>query len=129
MGNVTARNLRATMTDIFFEWASVYFHEESENCNVCVSREQALQDFMKSTGQGKWTMNKFSKAIKAFAKYTDYVICLNPEELQNSSGRIVRKVNNKSTEMIYLQTKPYLTETTTAHTPEVEPVQKSDLPF
>ena len=129
MGNVTARNLRATMTDIFFEWASVYFNEESENCDLCISREQALQDFMKSTGQGKWTMNKFSKAIKAFAKYTDYVICLNPDELKNSSGRIVRKVNNKSTEMIYLQTKAYLTETTTAHTQEVEPTPKSDLPF
>lgn len=105
MGNVKARNLRAVMTDVFFDWAQVYFYEDSENCNNCISRDKALQDFGNSTGQKKWTMNKFSKAIKAFCNLTEYVLCLNPVELQNAQGRIIRKVDGKSTEMLYIQTK------------------------
>jgi hypothetical protein len=105
MGNVRARTLRSIMTDVFFDWAQVYFSQGSENCDNCISRDKALLDFSNSTRQQKWTMNKFSKAIKAFCNLSDYVICLNPVEYQNTQGRIIRKVENKSTEMLYVQTK------------------------
>jgi hypothetical protein len=108
MGNVIARNLRAVMTDMFLDWAQVYFHADSENCNKAISRDQAMTDFANTTKQQKWMTPKFSKALKAFCRYTDYVMCLNPEELKNSSGRIIRKVAGKSTEMIYVQTRETL---------------------
>lgn len=53
----------------------------------------------------KRTTNKFTKALKAFCVYNNYVF--NPKALQNSQGRIVRKdKDNVAKDMIYIQTKP-----------------------
>lgn len=49
-------------------------------------------------------MNRFSKAIKAFANINPQISELNPKELRNNSGRIIRKIDGKATEMIYLRT-------------------------
>lgn len=105
MENVTARTLRSEMTDIFFDWAQVYFSPESENCNTLKPKTEALKAFGDDTKNMKWTMNKFSKALKAYCRYADYIIDLNPKELCNTSGRIIRKIDNKATEMIFIQTK------------------------
>jgi hypothetical protein len=108
MKNVTARNLRTVMGDMFFEWAQVYFAKNSENCNEFIPKSKALEDFASETKQNKWTMNKFSHALKAYCKDRDYIIALNPIELCNSDRRIIKKYEGKSTEMIYVQTKKEL---------------------
>lgn len=105
MSNVTARTLRFEMTDIFFDWAQVYFSEGSENCDTLRPKADVLKAFADDTKQMKWTTNKFTKALRAYCRYADYVISLNPKELCNNSGRIIRKVNEKTTEMIFVQTK------------------------
>lgn len=87
----------------FKEWADVYFDPEGEHINKMVIREQALDDFVKSTKTTRWTTNKFTKALKAFCGYNGYI--LNPKDLQNSQGRITKKIDGTPKDMIYIQTK------------------------
>ncbi len=110
MDNVTKRNLRTEMTEPFKNWAEVYFDAKEGNCDKLIDRDVAFKDFAEKSGQHKWTTNKFTKALKAWCRYCDYVEKFNPEELRNSSGRIIRKVDGAAAEMIYIQTKPLSTE-------------------
>ncbi|MFA6400910.1 MAG: hypothetical protein WCX31_04685 [Salinivirgaceae bacterium] len=118
MDNITRRNLRTIMGDTFKNWADIYFFKDtsgkpgaseqnSSAIDVEISRQEAMEDFLKSSGQRNWTTNKFSKSMQAWADYTEYVISLNPEHMKNSSGRISKYIDGKTTEMIYVQTKPW----------------------
>jgi hypothetical protein len=93
------------MTEVFKNWADVYFDKQEGHCDNLVPRDKAYKDFEEKSGQHKWTMNKFTRALKAWSRYTDYVQILNPKEFHNTSGRIIRKEGNEATEMIYIQTK------------------------
>lgn len=103
MGNVTLRKMIAEMGNVFKDWAEVYFDPLGDHVNALVSRNEALDEFTKATKTQRWTTNKFTKAIRAFCVYNGYV--LNPKSLQNSQGRIVRKLNGEATDMIYIQTR------------------------
>lgn len=105
MQNVTARTLRSAMTDIFYDWAQVYFGPGSENCDCMKPKSEALKAFSDDTKQNRWTMHKFSKALKAYCKLADHIISYNPVEFCNNEGRIIRKIDKKTTEMIFIQTK------------------------
>jgi hypothetical protein len=112
MDNVTKRSLHAEMGDAFEGWAEAFFatmllnegsmQEEPKYLDNYFSKEMAFEDFMKATKQGKWTTNKFKKALKAFCKLNNYI--LNPKDLQNAPGRIVQKIDGKSQEAIYIRT-------------------------
>ncbi len=114
MENVTKRNLQTVMGMTFLSWADVYFSEESGNLDKLVEKPAALKSFLEEN-KTQWTTQKFSEALKAWAKYRGYI--LNPDGLKNTAGRIVRKPHGKTVEMIYIQTKTELTE------------EKSDVPF
>lgn len=105
MDNVTKRNLRTEMTEVFKNWADVYFDAREGNCDKLIERDLAFKDFEAKSGQHKWTTNKFTKALKAWCRYTDFIDALNPLELRNSAGRIIRKVGGAAAEMIYVKTK------------------------
>ena len=49
-----------------------------------------------------WTTNKFTKALKAFCRFYGYVY--NPKSYQNSQGRISKKIDGTTKDMIYIQT-------------------------
>lgn len=87
----------------FKEWADVYFDPEGNHVNVCIVREEALEDFVKSTKTTRWTTNKFTKSLKSYCAYNGYT--LNPKDLQNSQGRITRKIEGTPKDMIYVKTK------------------------
>jgi hypothetical protein len=105
LDNVNKRNLRTEMTEVFKTWADVYFDATQGYCDQLIVRDTAFRDFSEKSGQHKWTTNKFTRALKAWARYTDYVIALNPEGFRNSSGRIIRKISGEVAEMVYVQTK------------------------
>jgi hypothetical protein len=105
MDNVTKRNLRTEMTEVFKNWADVYFDSKEGMCDKLIERDIAFKDFEAKSGQHKWTTNKFTKALKAWSKYSDYVEKLDPREFRNAKDRIIRKVDGKASEMIYVQTK------------------------
>lgn len=105
MKNVTLRKMIVDMGANFKDWAEVYFAPDGEHVNTCIVREEALDNFLKTTKTVKWTTNKFSKALKAFCGYNNYI--LNPKDLQNSQGRIMKKIDGVSKDMIYVKTKPF----------------------
>jgi len=107
MENVTKRNLQTIMGMSFLNWADVYFSEESGNLDKLIEKPAASKSFFEET-KSQGTVQKFTASIKAWAKYRGYI--LNPIELQNAQGRIVRKPNDKSVEMIYIQTKKEITK-------------------
>lgn len=104
MDNIMKRKYKADMGANFEDWANTYFAEDGENLNRFLSREEAFDAYKKFSGLNKCSMQKFTKALKGFAKLCPYIDELNPDEYQNSSGRIIRKVNGVSVEMIFLKT-------------------------
>lgn len=102
MDNVTKRNLKTEMGELFENWADVYFSEGSGNIDTLITKADALKDFIDSTNQHKWTMNKFTRSMKAWCRYHKFIF--DPKEFRNSSGRIIRKEDGKPTEKIYIQT-------------------------
>jgi hypothetical protein len=129
MDNVTKRNLRTEMTEAFKNWADVYFDAKEGMCDRLVERDIAFKDFAEKSGQHKWTTNKFTKALRAWSKYSDYVSKFNPEEFRNSSGRIIRKVGTQAAEMIFIQTKELSAELIAAAAIEGNKISEGDKPF
>lgn len=108
MGNVTLRNLLAKMTQVFKDWADAYFFVDPEtndgdNVNELIVKETALKDFQNATNQKNWTTNKFTKSLRAWCQFYGYTF--NPKEFQNSQGRISRKEDGQTKDMVYIQTK------------------------
>lgn len=104
MDNVTKRNLRTLMTEQFQTWADVYFAEETRRTDCMYPKKAAFLDFLQETKVQKWTINKFTKSMKYWCVYNNYVF--NPKELCNSDNRIIGKdESNMSEEKIYIQTK------------------------
>jgi hypothetical protein len=104
MDNIMKRKYKADMGDHFENWAYSYFAEDSDRLDALIVREEAFEAYKRFSGLKQCTMQKFSKALKGFAKLCPYIAELNPDELLNSSGRIVKKVEGKTTDMIYLRT-------------------------
>jgi len=103
MGNVTLRNLLAEMTQAFKDWGDAYFDIDGGNVDRVVAKDEALTDFMQKTNTKGWTTNKFTKALRAFTRF--YAYQYNPKEFQNSQGRISKKVDGTTKDMIYIKTK------------------------
>lgn len=129
MDNVTKRNLRTEMTEAFKNWADVYFDAKEGMCDRLIERDIAFKDFAEKSGQHKWTTNKFTKAIRAWSRYTDYVEMFNPPEFRNSSGRIIRKINDRAAEMIYIQTRELSAEQIAEAAKAGAEVKEDDKPF
>lgn len=89
MDNVLKRNLMGIMGDAFMSWADVYFSIENERLDCLVSREEAFERFKADTNQKYATAQNFMHRLEAWCKYNNYV--LNPSELKNDKGRILRK--------------------------------------
>jgi len=104
MNNVTKRNLITEMGDAFKKWADVYFSAENDPPRVdqLLVKKEAFENFKDETKMHKWTINRFTRSLKAWCRY--YVYELDPDELCNSQGRIIRKKDGIATEMIYIKT-------------------------
>ncbi len=103
--NLLQRKLIAIMGNAFLEWASVYFDQAGMNANQFVVRRSAFEDFLQYSKLKTWSMQRFSRALKAFCRFSHYT--LNPEELCNSDNRIIRKIDGETKEMIFVKTKAF----------------------
>lgn len=106
LGNVNKRNLKNIMGDGFQHWADVYFSYENEHLDQLVPRSQAFELAQKELNMKSLTPQGFIKKLMAWCQFHGYT--LNPKLLQNKQGRVIRKVNDKATEMLYIQTKEQL---------------------
>ena len=105
MGNILKRKYKADMGANFEDWANTYFAEEGGHLDELISRREAYEAFIDDAKVNKnfYTMNRFTKSLRAFAQLTPYVDTLNPEIYQNTAGRIIRRVDGKIEEMIIMQ--------------------------
>lgn len=111
MDNVTKRSLRAEMGEAFEGWAEAFFATTEQTLDGegspkyldnYFSKEMSFDDFIKTTKQGKWSSNKFKKAMKAYCQLNDYI--LNPKDLHTATGRIIQKIDGKAQEVFFIRT-------------------------
>ena len=100
MKNIIIRKNMAVAGDNFMDWASNYFSEDSSNLNTKLEKEKVYNDCISSANMPKMTPHTFTKKLKAFVAVADWIMELNPKDLQNSDGRI--KSDGK--EYIFLRT-------------------------
>ena len=105
MGNILKRKYKADMGANFEDWANTYFAEEGGHLDELISRREAYEAFIDDAKVNKnfYTMNRFTKSLRAFAQLTPYVAALNPAIYQNNAGRIIRRVDGKIEEMLLMQ--------------------------
>ena len=104
MENIIRRKYKADMGNNFEDWANSYFSPDSEHLDSFIVREKAFADYKSFSGVNKITMQRFTKALKGFVALCPYIEELNPKDLCNSQGRIVRKDNDgKAADMNYLR--------------------------
>lgn len=69
-------------------------------------RAQAFESCQKDLNIKSLMPQGFIKKLKAWCHFNGYT--LNPKPLHNTQGRVIRKLNDKATEMIYVQTTEHL---------------------
>lgn len=132
MGNIIFRKYLRDMSDNFREWAEGYFSQDGDNLDCDIIREKALEDYKRFSGVSKITMQRFSKSLRGFCFTCDYIDSLNPEDLQNSGSRIMKRIEDPIThkkvqkEMIHLRTKK---EAERLKNPPLPPPNQEELPF
>lgn len=83
----------------------------AHNLDTEIVREKVFEDYKKFSGVNKITMQKFSTSLRSFCITCDWIECLNPEYLHNSGTRILRRIDDPTTqkkiqkEVIYVQSK------------------------
>lgn len=106
MDNIIKRKYKADMGASFEDWAYSYFAEEGEHVNDFIQRDVAYEAFVTFSKVPKsyWTMQRFTKALKGFASLCPYIEDLNPADMLNSTGRLLKKIDGQTKEMIFLRT-------------------------
>lgn len=109
MDNIIRRKYKADMGANFEDWADGYFSPEGDNLDRMIERDVALNDYMRFANVSKITMQSFTKKLKAFCATRSWIDCLNPKDMQNSSGRIQTSIlqpdgTRKVKDMIYIKT-------------------------
>lgn len=110
MGNVEKRNLLTEMTQVFKDWADIFFMTEDLEQNYIYlnqffSKEKAIDQFFADTKQksDKWSSQRFKKSMMAYCRYNGWVF--NPTEYLDKDGsRIMKKFEGKTQEMLYIST-------------------------
>lgn len=106
MNKIKSRISIQIMGNQFKQWAEVYFSTIGGNVNTLLERQQVFYDFVNESHVKNWTTNKFTKALKEFCKECEWIEEYNPQQYINSNGnRIIRTINGKTLEMIFIQTK------------------------
>lgn len=105
MENILKRKYKADMGANFEVWGETYFSLEGDNLDRLIVRREAFEDYVKFAGNAgrSYTMQHFTKQLKAFVQCCAHVHAQNPEPLLNRQGRISRRVDGKMEDCIYLR--------------------------
>ncbi|HVW97534.1 MAG TPA: primase-helicase family protein [Mucilaginibacter sp.] len=90
MNNVTKRTLLAEMGTNFHGWALEYFHKDSGRLDTLVIKEEPFTEFKEKFNMKTLTAQSFKEKIESFCKLYGYE--LNPVEMRDKTGRIMRRV-------------------------------------
>lgn len=91
---------------IFHAWAKVFF--KSKRLNEFVPYSDAIKSYRENTIHKDMPALQFKRELASWCKAMGYI--LDPEELRNSAGRIIRKREvafgkSVATEMLFIKTK------------------------
>lgn len=107
--NIIFRKYMHDMSENFRSWAEFYFSQIGDNLDRLIVKEKAFNDYKSYSGVNKITMQKFKTSLIGFCFTCDWVSGFNPEPLLNSSGRILKRVEDPAShekvqkEMIYIR--------------------------
>lgn len=98
------RRQRQAMSGNFEQWAEAYFHPLCvEHLDKVIPVIEALEDFRKSSGLKDMTSNSFTRKLRAFARYCNYIEEMNPYDLCTTkpdkgkqNGRILKRLKDPS---------------------------------
>ena len=107
MDNIIYRKYKQDMGSNFEDWAYTYFSAESDKLDCFLLRREVFENSRKTANIPNMTMQKFTSKLKAFCLLATHISQLNPPELCNSQNRIIKRVENSSEEMIYIQSAKY----------------------
>ena len=104
MENIMLRRQRQAMSGNFEQWAEAYFHPLCvEHLDKVIPVIEALEDFRKSSGLKDMTSNSFTRKLRAFARYCNYIEEMNPYDLCTTkpdkgkqNGRILKRLKDSS---------------------------------
>ena len=111
MSNIIYRKHKQDMGENFEDWAQVYFSPDAGRLDTFISRARVFEDFKQHGGRVQgMTPQTFLKKLQAFVLLCPWTDELNPPELRNSSGRIIRReegapAGSSPVEMIYIRQK------------------------
>lgn len=122
LDDIKLRQAKADMGGNFEDWAASYFSPESGHLNSFIPRKEAFENFQQETKMFKWSTQRFTKALKGFANFNSEWVELNPPDMLNAQGRLIRKdATGQAVEMIYLRTtRQHMTDSPAALPPEEE---------
>ncbi|MCM1296479.1 MAG: hypothetical protein NC311_13155 [Muribaculaceae bacterium] len=109
--NIVYRKYKRDMSENFLNWAEYYFAEEGDNLDRLIVKEDAFNAYKTYSGLKNTTMNTFKKSLVGFCYTCEWIEELNPETLQNSGKRILKRVKRDESEekvqkeMIYLRSR------------------------
>lgn len=120
LDDIKLRQYKADMGGTFEDWAATYFAPESGHLNCFIPRKEAFENFQQETKIFKWSTQRFTKALNGFARFNSSWVELNPPDLLNAQGRLIKKdANGQAVEMIYLRTTgQHVTDRTAEPIPE-----------
>ena len=106
MYRVQERINLAQIGEEFKDWADTYFHPESGNLDKVILKSTAQLSFDPAYEKSsrKISPANFKKKLRTWVSTKDYLECLNPKELTDKTGRIMRKVDTDVVEHIYIKT-------------------------
>lgn len=111
MSNIIYRKHKQDMGENFEDWAQVYFSPDNFHLDTFIPRAKVFEDFKNHGGRVQgMTPQTFMKKLQAFVILCPWTESLNPQELRNSSGRIIRREEGappgcSPVEMIYIRKK------------------------
>ena len=106
MANIIKRNLLASMGgEAFLDWADVFFDAKGENVNTFITRKAVSTAWKENVQPRNTSPQALTRSIVAYCQYADHIIALNPKEVQDGHGRVIRKIDGKAEGMFFVQTK------------------------
>ena len=131
MDNILHRKFLQDMGANFQDWAEMYFAKGGEHLDKFVIRKDAFDAFRIYANNARITMKAFTNKLKAFCDVTEWIDELNPPELLNSQGRIMKFINNTQQEMIYIRSvkEPEVPEPTQPDLFDDADDDKDDVPY
>src|SRR5690606_18077682 len=87
-GNILTRNLIAAMGPTFYNWADVYFSEQSGRLNKFIPTHVAKEDYQREAGIKNMTPQGLMFRVKYYAQLKNLI--LNPKDVLPKNGRLTK---------------------------------------